>query len=267
MDSASAGRFREVLLDRDQFELLARDFMERSTEVHATEVGDEEFGEYLHAGLDLLMRENLEIVFAASESPIETVFVNSLILAFIKADPLNLVVQPPVPDALTFMDDFRIHSAEFRKFAAWYKSTHSDSLSGFDDFIDGLHTKGKIDDEEHWGLRRHLAFYEYFGLENRFHLFLQAGIPDIVEKGRSIRPDLLLWIPSDSSIKVIVECDGFEYHSEKASFDRDRVRDRALTAAGFQVLRYSGTEIHSDPIGTAADLADHLWALQPDADD
>lgn len=267
MDPESTARLRETLLDRERFELLARQFIERSAEVHAEEVGDPELGKYLRIGLDLLMRENLEIVFSASESPIETIFTNSLILTFVKADPLNLVVQPPVPDAPAQIDAFRSHAAEFRKFAAWYRSTHDGTLAGFDACIDRLREVGKMDDEEHWWLRRHLVFYEHLGLEDRFHLILQPGMPDIVESGRTIRPDMLVWVPSDESVKVIVECDGFKHHGEKVSFIRDRQRDRSLTSAGFRVLRYSGSEIHSDPVGTAADLAEHLWALQPDADD
>src|SRR5262249_27865205 len=103
--------------------------------------------------------------------------------------------------------------------------------------------------------------YEYLGLENRFHMILQPGIPDIRVEGRTIRPDLLIWVPSNKSVRIIVECDGFQHHREKAAFIHDRKRDRALSAKGYEVLRYSGTEIHTDPVAASGDLADYLWSL------
>ncbi len=72
---------------------------------------------------------------------------------------------------------------------------------------------------------------------------------------------MLVWVPSDESVRVIVECDGFQHHSGKVIFIRDRKRDRALRAQGFDVLRYSGTEIYSDPVAASVDLAEYLWSL------
>lgn len=103
-------------------------------------------------------------------------------------------------------------------------------------------------------------FYEYLSLENRFHVILQPGLPDIRIDGKSVRSDFLFWVPADDSIRIIVECDGFQCHSDNTAFIRDRKRDRALKAAGYEVLRYSGTEIHNDPVAASMDLADYLWS-------
>lgn len=45
-------------------------------------------------------------------------------------------------------------------------------------------------------------------------------------------------------------------------FTQDRKRDRALQKRGFQVLRYSGSEIYTDPIGVSYDLLGHLWEFE-----
>jgi Protein of unknown function (DUF559) len=39
--------------------------------------------------------------------------------------------------------------------------------------------------------------------------------------------------------KLVVETDGWETHGTRASFERDRARDAALTAAGLRVVRFS----------------------------
>jgi hypothetical protein len=252
----------DVLKDRERFGDLARFFAAKSSHLHAEEEGDPDFGRHLKAGLDLLIEENLDLVFDLTESPIETIFVNSLLLAFIKSNPLSLVVQHSVRTAPRQIEDFRQRREQFKKFTAWYKDKHG-SLLGIDEFLDQELERGKMEAGEHRYLRRHVVYYEYLALENRFHLILQPGLPDIRVEGRSVRPDMLVWIPSDESVKVIVECDGFQHHSDKVAFIRDRKRDRALKAEGYQVLRYSGSEIYADPVAASVDLADHLWSMRP----
>lgn len=80
-------------------------------------------------------------------------------------------------------------------------------------------------------------------------------------KGKTIRPDLAIWVPADPTVKIIVECDGFDYHSDPKAFQRDRIRDRQLMEAGYSVRRYSGSEIYKDPIATGRELVDYLHGL------
>jgi len=97
----------DVLNDRERFGELARFLAAKSSRLHAEEARDPNFGLYLKAGLDLLIEENLRLVFDLTESPIETIFVNSLLLAFIKSDPLNLVIQHSVRNAPRQIEGFR----------------------------------------------------------------------------------------------------------------------------------------------------------------
>ena len=54
--------------------------------------------------------------------------------------------------------------------------------------------------------------------------------------------------------KMIVECDGREFHdSTQEQAVRDRQRDRALQAMGFYVFRYAGSEIWADVFDCAAE--------------
>lgn len=85
---------------------------------------------------------------------------------------------------------------------------------------------------------------------NHLHLCLNPTLSR--EGSKNMRPDGLFFVPSSSRFKpVIVECDGFEFHSSKESFLNDRKRDRLLQSHSYRVLRYSGSEIHADPSGVA----------------
>lgn len=63
-----------------------------------------------------------------------------------------------------------------------------------------------------------------------------------------------------SSLALIaVECDGHDYHERtKAQAARDRQRDRFLMAAGWSVLRFTGSEIYADPENCGAELVRYV---------
>jgi very-short-patch-repair endonuclease len=64
--------------------------------------------------------------------------------------------------------------------------------------------------------------------------------------------DFVLSCPSISEKKVIIECDGHDFHERtKEQAARDRSRDRAAQEAGHMMLRYTGSEIYRDPLGCA----------------
>ncbi len=59
------------------------------------------------------------------------------------------------------------------------------------------------------------------------------------------------------SSRVIVELDGRAVHGTAAAFERDRARDRALSAAGWRVVRVTWRQISEE----ARELAEDLSAL------
>ena len=54
--------------------------------------------------------------------------------------------------------------------------------------------------------------------------------------------------------RVFAERDGRAAHDTSAAFERDRARDRALTAAGWRVIRITWRALHEAPATLAADL-------------
>jgi len=71
----------------------------------------------------------------------------------------------------------------------------------------------------------------------------------------------LLW-PAQ---RLVVEVDGFAYHSDPASFERDRRRDGELAAAGYTVIRVTWHQITGRPEATVAILARALARAAPEA--
>jgi very-short-patch-repair endonuclease len=55
--------------------------------------------------------------------------------------------------------------------------------------------------------------------------------------------------------KLIVEVDGYAYHSSRAAFERDRVRDADLMQAGYRVLRVTWLQLTRTPRAVVARLA------------
>ncbi len=59
--------------------------------------------------------------------------------------------------------------------------------------------------------------------------------------------------------KLVVECDGHDFHERtKEQARKDRSRDRRLQELGYQVFRFTGSEIHADPMKCALQII--RWA-------
>ena len=54
---------------------------------------------------------------------------------------------------------------------------------------------------------------------------------------------------------LVVEVDGFAYHGSAAAFERDRSRDRQLTASGRAVIRVTWRQLDNEPLAVIAQLA------------
>lgn len=65
----------------------------------------------------------------------------------------------------------------------------------------------------------------------------------------------------DYAHRVAIEVDGHDFHERtKEQAARDRSRDRALTAAGWLVIRFTGSEVWRDPVACVAQVSELLTA-------
>lgn len=55
-----------------------------------------------------------------------------------------------------------------------------------------------------------------------------------------------------NNTKIVIECDGHEFHQKtKKQVEYDNERQLALQTAGYEVIRFSGSQIYKDPLGCA----------------
>lgn len=79
-------------------------------------------------------------------------------------------------------------------------------------------------------------------------LLEQAGLAQVerqrrvVIAGRVRRLDFRV-----AGTQVIIEADGYAWHSTPEDFERDRARDNALIARGFRVLRWTWAAVRDGP--------------------
>jgi len=55
--------------------------------------------------------------------------------------------------------------------------------------------------------------------------------------------------------RLIVEVDGYEFHSSRAAFERDRIRDADLQALGYRVIRITWRRLIDEPLAVVAAIA------------
>lgn len=72
-------------------------------------------------------------------------------------------------------------------------------------------------------------------------------------------------VPKGPPVYVVVECDGHEFHERtKEQAARDRSRDREMLLMGYRVIRFTGSEIHNNPMDCAEEVLIHLGVQHSD---
>jgi very-short-patch-repair endonuclease len=61
---------------------------------------------------------------------------------------------------------------------------------------------------------------------------------------------------------IAVECDGLEFHANRAAYVRDRLRDRYLQHRGFYLMHFSSVEIFNHPNECIREIDEAFWRIQ-----
>jgi very-short-patch-repair endonuclease len=64
---------------------------------------------------------------------------------------------------------------------------------------------------------------------------------------------------------LILEIDGYAFHSHRRAFENDRRRDATLVAAGYRVIRVTWRQLTEEPLAVVATLAAALGSRPPDS--
>jgi hypothetical protein len=251
---------REILADRGKSErMLQHAFKEALTAAHVdglTGAALAAYGDTVRGFYTLA----LDLVHTHSQSPIETIFLTSLVFAFLYGDPTSLVLEAPRADFPVHSQDRQIYYKQIVDCDTGIRQSSGDERNIFT-YIDYLEKNNKFSRDEAEFHRSQFIMLHEVGFAEAFHISLQAGFPKICVQSRRIRTDLAIYVPAHPQCKVVVECDGFTFHGSKEQFTVDRQRDRLLQANGYSVFRFSGPEIWHDPAKAAVELYDYLQSL------
>lgn len=92
----------------------------------------------------------------------------------------------------------------------------------------------------------------------------EEALLDLVASGGLPKPEVNVMVEGFEvdtlwrSRRLIAEVDGFAYHSDARAFERDRLRDSVLTAAGYRVMRLTWHQITKEPHKVLVRLAGAL---------
>lgn len=257
MDDLHQKRINMLDKDQEMFLTFGEHFIQSVLQAAASQ--HEEIPEPLASYLPVMLKDNAQIIFEHCASPIERIFLNGLVLTFISALRV-LQLMNPATDAPRVAADYRRCVADLTTSMQEYEAHHG-TLNGVERKYRPENWEMATNDE-----RRDWIWFLLYGVMQfgyMPHVIIQPGFPEIRIDGRPVRADLYCFIPNNPRLNLIVECDGYEYHADRDTFLRDRQRDRAFAAAGYQVLRYAGREIVRDPHAVSTQLFEYLMAHRP----
>lgn len=110
------------------------------------------------------------------------------------------------------------------------------------------------------------AFETYCKLLNKEEYFLFPQ-QSITINGKTYIVDFLFEFdqyvnPFKIERPLIIECDGYEFHNaNKEQVAKDNERDYALKMAGYDVIRFSGSQIYRNPLKCAEDTYKYIKSL------
>jgi len=256
MDLFSPEDTRQILLSRTQIADLSHQLVDSAeAKLRASGETDEAVVRLLRLWSENLLAQSFDRVFRFSESPIETIFLNSLIVMSFFESAFFLLFTPKFDSITATLKYTRERSDAIASALKQFKDATG---LGDRDFLDAVEKLPDIPDDVKKWTDLEVILISGLRLNDRFHVSMQSTLQEVKLDGRVIRPDAFIWVPTRPDFKMIVECDGYQYHADKAAFTRDRKRDRLLHADGFDVLRYSGGEIWNNPAEVALDLLGHL---------
>jgi very-short-patch-repair endonuclease len=85
---------------------------------------------------------------------------------------------------------------------------------------------------------------------------------EVVAGDKQYRADFYIELEDCTKKGLVVECDGHEFHQKtKQQVCRDNEREFAIKKCGYDVLRFSGSQIYNEPFKCANDVFDYLLLM------
>jgi very-short-patch-repair endonuclease len=184
-------------------------------------------------------------VFDHCESPIERAFFLSVVaLGVWRLGPFGCQLHSPSNSTM-----IRAHHADLRR---WERTL--EEFLQLPDHDELMREAARQSDTEARSAAKDYLSDVVLGGRYGIHVAVQPAFTD-----EHIRPDSVVYSQRSDRLWV-VECDGFDYHSDRAKFASDRSRDRMLVSLGYTPIRFAGSEIHADPLRCANELISAVTA-------
>ena len=75
------------------------------------------------------------------------------------------------------------------------------------------------------------------------------------------------YLPERVNVELVVECDGHQFHEKTPEqAKRDKSRDRNLITSGYPVMRFTGSEICTDPLRCTAQVVREFFGINNDSE-
>jgi hypothetical protein len=161
---------------------------------------------------------NIDMIYDYAESPIERLFLCSLLMVSMRFSPFMIAITTPIVADVFPAKIFTLHKRnldnrrEFRKdpsivhIAETFQILEELEPAVYSILPKHLDAMGR-------GLVNNMG-YLLNGLVFSIHVSLQPTFEKVRVEGKAIRPDMMLWVPIRPDFKLIVECDGYQYHSD-----------------------------------------------------
>jgi len=166
-----------LLESEERFRLLADFFAERGIEEMVPDAGHgkEQLNDLIKAAFRLVLERCHGVIRALAESPIEQVFLRSVMLSFLRNSQC-LIFMPPFRNTLAELSAWQETLNKLKEFTSWYKRNHgSDTVS--DEYLVGEVSSGRMPPEELEHMKELLLLYHYLPFRGAWHVVATGQVP------------------------------------------------------------------------------------------
>jgi hypothetical protein len=135
--------FREMLQNYDQFLEIVNTCIDMVNE-EEDPCDSAEFEILYRFTVQTLVQEYINDVYVRNILPIKNLFLNALILTYIKRNSLGLIIHPIQNDTEREIKEFIHHYEKQLEFINWYENKYS-SLEGIEEYLDAKVKDNKLD--------------------------------------------------------------------------------------------------------------------------
>lgn len=119
-----------------------------------------------------------------------------------------------------------------------------------DNLVSMIYNLDPEEEEASGSVIEELMYLNLYSKVETLNWFTQACILNRQHPIGKYRADMVLscLLNNGRFFNIAIECDGHEYHNKnKKQVQRDKERDRFFALEGYQIMRFSGSEIVADP--------------------